>query len=322
MTDLLLLFPYLGGLAALLFLSGFFSGSETALFSLSRTQARRMRKGSLGERFATRLLRRPRQLLSTLLLGNMLVNIMAASLAEGESTIENAASDPEIVDFVELLGKMGARVTGAGTRTVSIRGVQALHGAEHTVMHDRLDAGLLLMASGMTGGDVAIKGVESRHLRIVEAKVQQMGVRIQRDGDWTRVRGPGRLTPINVVTTYYPGFPTDLQPSIMALSCVAEGDSYIRETVFEDRLGHVENLLAFGGDLVSGKDRLVIVHGPARLHAAEVRAHDIRAGGACVLAALGAEGTSRISNLYQLDRGYADLERRLQALGARISRVP
>ena len=248
--------------------------------------------------------------------------IMAASLAEGESTIENAASDPEIVDFVELLGKMGARVTGAGTRTVSIRGVQALHGAEHTVMHDRLDAGLLLMASGMTGGDVAIKGVESRHLRIVEAKVQQMGVRIQRDGDWTRVRGPGRLTPINVVTTYYPGFPTDLQPSIMALSCVAEGDSYIRETVFEDRLGHVENLLAFGGDLVSGKDRLVIVHGPARLHAAEVRAHDIRAGGACVLAALGAEGTSRISNLYQLDRGYADLERRLQALGARISRVP
>lgn len=247
--------------------------------------------------------------------------IMAASVAAGESMIENAASDPEIVDFVELLGKMGARVQGAGTRTVRIAGVRELHGAEHTVMHDRLDAGMLMMASGITAGDVAVQGVQEDHLRIFETKLRQMGVQLQHDAGWTRVRGPARLSPINVVTTYYPGFPTDLQPSIMALACVADGDSYIRETVFEDRLGHAQNLRAFGAQLCPEKDRLVIVHGPARLKAARAKAHDIRAGGACLLAALAAEGRSSISNLYQLDRGYDELESRLRSLGAVMERI-
>jgi UDP-N-acetylglucosamine 1-carboxyvinyltransferase len=247
--------------------------------------------------------------------------IMASCLAQGDSIIENAASDPEIVDFAALLAKMGARVEGAGTRTVRIRGVGKLHGTEHTVMYDRLDAGLLMMAGAITGGEIALKGVCADHLRIFEAKLHQMGVRTASSGEWTQVMAPGSLSPINVVTTFYPGFPTDLQPSIMALSCLARGDSYIRETVFEDRLGHVNNLRAFGARLSPDKDRLIVVHGPARLKGTRVRAIDIRAGGACVLAGLAAEGRTEIANLYQLDRGHARLEERLRGLGARLERV-
>lgn len=247
--------------------------------------------------------------------------IMAASTAEGETIIENAASDPEIVDFVALMKKMGADVEGAGSRTVRIRGVKKLRGAEHTVMHDRLDAGMLMMAGAITGGDIRLKGVERDHLGIFEAKLYQMGVHMEEDGEWMRVKGPEVLSPINVVTTFYPGFPTDLQPGIMALACVAKGDSYVRETVFEDRLGHVKNLRAFGAKLSPEKDSLVIVHGPARLSGAKVRAIDIRAGAACVLAGLAAEGRTSIHNLYQLDRGHARLEERLRGLGAQLERL-
>ena len=136
-----------------------------------------------------------------------------------------------------------------------------------------------------------------------------------------RVKGPQTLSPINVVTTFYPGFPTDLQPGIMALACIAGGDSYIRETVFEDRLGHVKNLRAFGARVSPEKDRLVIVHGPAQLRGAQVKAIDIRAGAACVLAGLAAEGRTGIHNLYQLDRGHAHIERRLRGLGAELERL-
>jgi UDP-N-acetylglucosamine 1-carboxyvinyltransferase len=247
--------------------------------------------------------------------------IMAASLARGESVIENAASDPEIVDFVGLLSKMGAKVEGAGTRTVKITGVDNLHGAEHTVMHDRLDAAMLMMASAIVGGDVALKGVNLNHLRVFEAKLHQMGVGTIEDGDWVRVRGPEWLSPINVVTTFYPGFPTDLQPSIMALACVARGDSFIRETVFEDRFGHVKNLRSFGASLSPEKDRLIIVQGPAHLKAAKVKALDIRAGVACVLAGLAAKGRTSVHNLYQLDRGHAHLEERFRGLGAKLERL-
>lgn len=247
--------------------------------------------------------------------------VMAASLARGESLIENAASDPEIEDFAALMAKMGARVEGVGTRTVRITGVEKLRGAEHTVMYDRLDAGLLMMAGAITGGEVAIEGVQREHLRIFEAKLQQMGVELEQDGAWMRVRGPAVLSPINVVTNFHPGFPTDLQPCITALACVAQGDSYIRETIFEDRFGHIKVLRSFGAKLSPEKDRLVIVHGPAKLKAGKVKALDIRAGGAAVLAALAAEGTSTITNLYQLDRGHAYLEERLLGLGARLERV-
>ncbi|MEW6754357.1 MAG: UDP-N-acetylglucosamine 1-carboxyvinyltransferase [Candidatus Latescibacterota bacterium] len=247
--------------------------------------------------------------------------IMAACLAQGESTIENAASDPEIADFVELLTRMGAQIEGAGTRTVRITGVERLRGAEHTVMHDRLDAGLLLMAAGITGGELALRGVHPEHLRIFETKLQQMGLDIDHQDEWTRVTAPAQLSPINVVTTYYPGFPTDLQPSIMALACVAHGDSYVRETVFEDRLGHVKTLRSFGARLSAEKDRLVVIRGPAALQGARVRAQDIRAGGACVLAGLAAQGCTTITNLYQLDRGYAHLETRLRQLGADLERT-
>ena len=247
--------------------------------------------------------------------------IMAASLASGTTLIENAASDPEIVDFVELLKKMGARVEGAGTRTVSITGVKKLRGAEHTVMYDRLDAGLFMMASAITGGDIEIKGVCSDHLRVFESKLHQMGVQMETKGDMTRVRGPEELSPINIITTFYPGFPTDLQPGIMALACVAQGESFIRETVFEDRFGHVKNLRAFGATLTPEKDRLIIVKGAARLSGAKVKALDIRAGAACVLAGLKAEGRTGIRSLYQLDRGHFQIEERFNALGARLERI-
>ncbi|MEE2659401.1 MAG: UDP-N-acetylglucosamine 1-carboxyvinyltransferase [Candidatus Latescibacterota bacterium] len=248
--------------------------------------------------------------------------IMAASLTEGVSSIANAASDPEICDFACLLTKMGAKVRGVGTRMVTISGVPKLHGAEHTVMYDRLDAALMLMAGAITGGEIALKGVRLDHLEICEAKLLQMGAELSRsDDEWVRLKGPEKLSPINVVTTYYPGFPTDLQPGITALACVAHGDSYIRETVFEDRLGHVKNLRAFGATLSPEKDRLVIVHGPARLRGARVQASDIRAGAACVLAGLAAEGRSAVSKLYQLDRGHVRLAERLGELGAGIERL-
>ena len=247
--------------------------------------------------------------------------VMAASLAKGDSVIVNAASDPDISDFAALLTKMGAKVEGVGSRTVRITGVDKLHGAEHTVMYDRLDAGMLMMAAAITGGDVALRGAVRHHIEIFEAKLVQMGVEVHGEGDLVRVTGPDRLQPINVVSTFYPGFPTDLQPSITALACVADGDSYIRETVFEDRFGHVKNLRAFGANLSPEKDRLVIVHGPAKLHGARVRAEDIRAGGACLLAGLAAEGRTCITNLYQLDRGHADLAERLRGLGAALERI-
>ena len=247
--------------------------------------------------------------------------VMAASLAKGDSVIVNAASDPDISDFADLLTKMGAKVEGVGSRTVHITGVDKLHGAEHTVMYDRLDAGMMMMAAAITGGDAALRGVVRHHLDIFEAKLVQMGVEVRGEEDLVRVTGPDRLQPINVVSTFYPGFPTDLQPSITALACVADGDSYIRETVFEDRFGHVRNLRAFGASLSPEKDRLVIVHGPAKLRGTRVRAEDIRAGGACLLAGLAAEGRTCITNLYQLDRGHADLAERLRGLGAAIERI-
>ena len=248
--------------------------------------------------------------------------VMAASLCAGESLIVNAASDPEIADFGELLGKMGARIEGLGTRHVRITGVDRLRGAEHTVMHDRLDAGLMLMAAAVTRGEATLTGVRLDHLEIFDAKVRQMGVELQvHDGARVTVRGPERLSPINVVATFYPGMPTDLQPGLTALACTAHGDSFIRETVFENRMGHVKNLRQFGARISPEKDQLVIVHGPSRLKGTRVRASDIRAGAACVLAGLAAEGRTEITNLYQLDRGHTRLEERLVQLGARIERL-
>lgn len=247
--------------------------------------------------------------------------MMAASLAEGESTIVNAGSDPEISDFAQLLAKMGADVDGVGTRTVRIRGVKSLRGAEHTVMYDRLDAATMMMAGTITAGDIRLKGVNRHHLEIFEAKLLQMGVSIEQQGEWTHLQSPEKLLPINVVSTYYPGFPTDLQPSITALACRAEGDSYIRETVFEDRFGHVKLLRSFGATLSPEKDQLMIVHGPQQFKGARVRASDIRAGATCVLAGLAAQGKTSISNLYQLDRGLTDVVGRLTELGADVERL-
>jgi UDP-N-acetylglucosamine 1-carboxyvinyltransferase len=248
--------------------------------------------------------------------------IMAASLTPGESVIVNAASDPEIADFVALLRKMGAKVEGVGSRHVVITGVDKLRGAEHTVMYDRLDAGLFMMSGAITGGDVLVRGVIAEDIELFEQKLEQIGVIIEHLGDHVaRIQGPEVLSPINVTTNYYPGFSTDLQPGITALATVANGDSYIRETVFEDRLGHVKSLRAFGAKLSPEKDRLVIVHGPARLKGERVKALDIRAGAACVLAGLAAEGRTSITNLYQLDRGHTNLVERFAGLGAEIERL-
>ncbi len=250
--------------------------------------------------------------------------MMAASLAEGETIIENASIEPEVVDFGHFLAQMGAKIEGLGTSTLIITGVKDLHVTEYTPIPDRLVIGLLAMTTGITGGDVVIRQTEPTHLRLVNAKLEQMGIQVTSPDKHTlRIqRDPNKhLAPINITTHPYPGFPTDLQPCISALSTVADGKSYIRERIFENRYDFADGLISMGADLIVSQSDVLIVNGVSHLKPAKVRAGSIRAGAALLLASLGVHGDVTITNVYQIDRGHERIEEHLQALGAQIRRV-
>ncbi|WP_374020935.1 UDP-N-acetylglucosamine 1-carboxyvinyltransferase [Paenibacillus thiaminolyticus] len=246
--------------------------------------------------------------------------MMAATLAEGTTTIENAAREPEIVDLANYLNKMGAKVRGAGTGVIRIEGVEQLHGAEHTVIPDRVEAGTYMVAAAMTGGDVYVEGAIADHLGPVIAKMEEMGVQIEPDENGIRVRAERPLKAVDVKTLPYPGFPTDMQSQMMALLLVAEGTSVVTETVFENRFMHVDEFNLMSANIkVDG--RTAVVTGGAKLVGAKVCATDLRAGAALICAGLVAEGTTEVSGVQHIDRGYVNLAEKLSALGADIYRV-
>ncbi len=246
--------------------------------------------------------------------------IMAASMAEGKTIIENAAEEPEIVDLVTYLNSMGANIRGAGTNIIRIEGVPELKGAAHTVIPDRIEAGTYLIAAAMAGGDVYVENALSEHLKPVVAKLKEAGVTVQEDVDGIRVVSDGHLKAADIKTLPYPGFPTDMQAQFMALTTIAEGTSTIMETVFENRFMHVEELKKMGAQ-IRIEERRAIVDGVACLHGAEVRATDLRAGAALVCAGLAADGETRVTQLSHIDRGYDNLVGKLKGLGADIVRV-
>lgn len=246
--------------------------------------------------------------------------MMAATLAEGTTVIENAAMEPEIVDLATFLNAMGARVRGAGTGTIRIDGVEALHGTTHTVIPDRIEAGTFMVAAAITRGNVLVEGAIYDHVRAVAAKLSEMGVYVEEEDGGIRVVAEGRLRPVDVKTLPYPGFPTDMQAQMMALLAVTEGTSTVTETVFENRFMHVEELKRMNAQIrIEG--RSAIIDGVPRLSGAKVCATDLRAGAALVLAGLAADGETEVTGLHHIDRGYVDLVGKLRRLGADIARV-
>jgi UDP-N-acetylglucosamine 1-carboxyvinyltransferase len=246
--------------------------------------------------------------------------MMAAVLARGTTQIENAAREPEIVDLAAMLNTLGAKVSGAGTHVIEIEGVDRLHGAEHTVIPDRIEAGSLMVAAAITGGDVVLRNAPMSHLEAVVAKLCEAGVVIESNGGGVRVRRVGKLRPVELRTLPYPGFPTDLQAQMMALLTQASGTSVITETIFENRFMHALELIRMGGDILM-KGSTAVVRGPSKLQGAPVMATDLRASMSLILAGLAAEKTTELSRVYHLDRGYEALDAKLASLGARIERV-
>jgi UDP-N-acetylglucosamine 1-carboxyvinyltransferase len=246
--------------------------------------------------------------------------LMAASMAKGETILENAAREPEIVDLAEILIKMGANIEGAGTDTIRIIGVDQLIPANHTVMPDRIEAGTFMVAAAITGGDIKIHNMRLDHLDALAFKLQDAGVEISNKDNVVRVKGPKKIKSVNIKTRPYPGFPTDMQAQFMALMCIAEGASVISENIFENRFMHVSELLRFGADItVEGNS--ATVKGVKKLSGAPVMATDLRASASLILAALAADSESEISRIYHLDRGYEAIEKKLAGLGADIVRV-
>jgi UDP-N-acetylglucosamine 1-carboxyvinyltransferase len=246
--------------------------------------------------------------------------MMAATLADGVTEIENAACEPEIEDLAAALVKMGARISGAGTALIIIEGARELAGFDHTVIPDRIEAGTLLIAGAITGGAVTVDGARAEHLESLLVKLEEAGVAIERGADAVSVRPRDCCRATDVRTAPHPGFPTDLQAQFMALMTMAEGRSMITETIFENRFMHVQELVRMGADIrVDGKTALV--RGVPRLSGAPVMATDLRASVCLVLAALASQNTSEVSRVYHLDRGYERLEAKLSGLGAEITRV-
>ena len=246
--------------------------------------------------------------------------MMAACLAEGITTIENAAKDPEVVELGHFLNKMGAKVEGLGTDLIKIEGVKELHGIDYTIIPDRIEAGTYMIAAAITSGDVLIEKADPLLLKPLIVKLEEAGVRIELEKNLIKVIGPSRVKAVDIKTLPFPGFPTDMQAQFMALSCVAKGTSVITETVFEKRFVHIGDLIRMGADIkVEGHS--AIIKGVKKLSAAPVMASDLRGGAALVLAGLVAEGTTELSRIYHLDRGYVKLEEKLNSLGADIRRV-
>src|SRR6266568_4349221 len=247
--------------------------------------------------------------------------LMAAALADGETVLENAAREPEVTDLVVMLRKMGAQIEGDGTSTLRIRGVEKLHGTEHTVIPDRIEAGTFLMAGAITGGDLTITHCAPEHLGAVIAKLQQAGVRIDEvDQTTVRVRSAKKLVAADVTTEEYPGFATDMQAQYMALATQAEGTSVITETIFENRYLHASEMVRMGAN-ISVDGRKAVVRGPAQLSGTTVQASDLRASAGLVLAGLVGSGETIIDRVYHIDRGYEGIVEKLRAVGADIERL-
>ncbi|MGK7376470.1 UDP-N-acetylglucosamine 1-carboxyvinyltransferase [Planococcus sp. 1R117A] len=248
-------------------------------------------------------------------------NIMtAAALADGVTVIENAAKEPEIVDLANYINEMGGRVIGAGTDTLRIEGVKELHGAEHYIIPDRVEAGTFMVAAAITQGDVIIENAVPEHMRALISKMGEMGVDIEETEEGLRVRSNHPLRSIDIKTMPHPGFPTDMQSQMMSLMLTATGNGILTETVFENRFMHVEEFRRMNAS-VKIEGRSVIMEGPSKLQGAEVSATDLRAAAALILAGLAAEGITRVNELYHLDRGYVDFHLKLASLGADIERV-
>jgi UDP-N-acetylglucosamine 1-carboxyvinyltransferase len=246
--------------------------------------------------------------------------MMTAALASGETIIENAAREPEIVDLANILIRMGARIEGAGTDTIRIDGVKELAPVSYEVMPDRIEAGTFMIAAAITGGDVKLRNMKPEHLDALVFKLLDAGVEITNKDNVLRVRCPHRPTAVNIKTRPYPGVPTDMQAQFMALMCVADGASVIAENIFENRFMHVSELMRFGADItVEGNS--ATVKGVKKLSGAPVMATDLRASASLILAGLAADATTEVSRIYHLDRGYEQIEKKLAALGADIQRV-
>jgi UDP-N-acetylglucosamine 1-carboxyvinyltransferase len=248
--------------------------------------------------------------------------LMAATLAEGETVLENAAREPEIPDLAEMLIAMGARIEGHGSSRIRIQGVERLHAPKpgHRIVPDRIEAGTFLCAVAAAGGDVLLKSARADHLEAVIEKLREAGVEVEAGTDWIRVRSAGRLKPVSFRTSEYPAFPTDMQAQFMALNCIADGGSRVTETIFENRFMHVNELVRLGAKIeVDG--HTAVVTGVPQLSGATVMATDLRASASLVIGALVADGETRVDRIYHLDRGYDQMEAKLRALGADIERV-
>jgi UDP-N-acetylglucosamine 1-carboxyvinyltransferase len=246
--------------------------------------------------------------------------LTAAVLAKGETIIENAAREPEITDLAAFLNRMGAHVAGAGTSTIVVEGAERLTPVESTLMGDRIEAGTFLMACGITGGEIAVEGTDLAHLDMVAVKLGEMGLEVSRTPDGVRARADERLRAVDVATLPYPGFATDFMPLVVALLATAEGTAIVTENVFDSRFSFVDELNRMGAD-VRNEGRHAVVRGVPRLSGAPVRALDVRAGAALVLAGLAADGETEVLDPYHVDRGYPDLAGKLRSLGADVNRV-
>jgi UDP-N-acetylglucosamine 1-carboxyvinyltransferase len=246
--------------------------------------------------------------------------MMAAALAEGVTVLENAAREPEVADLARLLTAMGARIEGAGSERIEIEGVPELGGARHRIIPDRIEAGTLLVAGAITGGDVTLTGAAPRHMTAILAKLEECGAALTVDGDRIRCVGPARPQACDIITSPFPGFPTDMQGQMMALLGLTGGLSKITETIFENRFMHAAELCRMGARIET-EGATAVVRGVAAYQGAQVMATDLRASASLVLAGLAARGTTVVSRVYHLDRGYEALEKKLQSLGARIKRV-
>ena len=246
--------------------------------------------------------------------------LMAATLAEGETVMQNCAREPEVADLASLLNRMGAKIEGAGTATIRVKGMEKLHGAKHRIIPDRIEAATFLVAGALTGGDLNVSGCDPEHLGALLQKLHEVGIKTSPRGDSVRVEGNDNLQAADVVTEEYPGFPTDIQAQYMALATQAEGTSIITENIFENRFMHALEMVRMGASIKIEGSR-AIVRGKSPLSGAAVLASDLRASASLVLAALVADGETIIDRVYHIDRGYENIEEKLRGVGAQIRRI-
>jgi UDP-N-acetylglucosamine 1-carboxyvinyltransferase len=234
--------------------------------------------------------------------------------------MQNCAREPEVADLADLLNKMGAKIEGAGTSTIKVKGVSKLHGAKHAIIPDRIEAGTFIIAGALTGGDIKVAGCDPSHLTVLLQKLKEAGVKTKQTADSVRVMGDNPLKAADIITEEYPGFPTDMQAQYMALATQAEGTSIITENIFENRFMHAQEMLRMGAN-IKIEGRRAVVRGKTQLSGAAVLASDLRASASLVLAALVADGETIIDRVYHIDRGYENIEEKLRGVGAQIRRI-